>query len=127
MILADTFVWVDHFRRKDAELARLLLEEEVGVHPFVLGELAAGNLHKRADVLGFLALLPQTAVAEEREVHHLLDAGQLWGTGLGWVDLHLLAAARLTGWRLYSANRALNAAAARVGVGYARRHSDEEA
>lgn len=116
MTLADTSVWVNHFRRGDATLARLLNEEEAGLHPFVIGEIAAGNLGNRAAILGYLASLPQTPVALESEVHYLLESRRLWGAGLGWVDLHLLAAAALAGWRLFTADRALVAAAARLGI-----------
>ena len=116
MIVADTSVWVNHFRRGDAELARMLTEEEVGLHPFVMGEIAAGNLKHRAETLGYLACLPRIAVAQEDEVHHLLESQRLWGLGLGWVDFHILAAAKLGGWSLYSADRAMNGAAIRLGI-----------
>ena len=116
MILADTSVWVNHFRSADSQLARMLVEEDVGLHPFVLGEIAAGNLRDRTRVLNYLSCLPQSAIAEEAEVHHLLQSERLWGTGLGWVDLHILAAVRLRGWRLYSADRAMNRIAAQLGI-----------
>ena len=114
MILADTSIWVNHFRRGDAQLARLLTEDEIGLHPFVLGEIAAGTLRHRARVLADLACLPQLAVVEEREVHHLLESRQLWSLGLGWVDLHLLAAALLARWNLLTVDHAMKHAAARL-------------
>lgn len=116
MILADTSVWVDHFRAGDAELARMLSEEDVGLHPFVLGELAAGSLRQRSHVLHYLGSLPQVPIAQESEVHHFLESQRLWGWGLGWVDLHILAAVKLAGWSLYTADRAMNRAAARLGI-----------
>lgn len=118
MILVDTSVWVNHFRRSDAELARMLVEEEVAVHPFVIGEIAAGNLKHRTEVLDSFALLPRVAVVEENEVHHLLDSRRLWGAGLGWVDLHILAAAKLSGCRIHTADRAMNEIAVRLDVAY---------
>jgi predicted nucleic acid-binding protein len=114
--LADTSVWVNHFRRGDAKLARLLTEEEAGLHPFVIGELAAGNLVDRAATLSYLTSLPLAPVALESEVHYLLESRRLWGAGLGWVDLHLLASASLAGWRLLTADRAMADAAARLGI-----------
>jgi predicted nucleic acid-binding protein len=116
VILADTSVWVNHFRHGDAELARLLAGDDVGLHPFVLGEIAAGTLRQRARVLADLACLPQLAIAQGSEVHHLLESRELWGLGLGWVDLHLLAAAKLAAWHLYTADRAMNGAAARLAI-----------
>jgi predicted nucleic acid-binding protein len=116
VVLVDTSVWIDHFRRGETGLAHLLLDEEAGLHPFVLGELAAGDLKNRAATLGLLACLPRASVAPESEVHHLLESRRLWGAGLGWVDLHLLASAVVDGGRLFTRDRALAKAAAALGV-----------
>jgi predicted nucleic acid-binding protein len=110
--LVDTSVWLNHFRRRDATLTRLLADNLVALHPFVLGEIAAGNLRTRGQTLADLALLPRASLAQESEVHFLLESHRLWGTGLGWVDLHILASAKLSGYSLYTADGALNAAAA---------------
>jgi predicted nucleic acid-binding protein len=115
VILVDTSVWVNHFRRGDAGLRQLLLDEAAGLHPFVLGEVAAGNLRNRSRTLHDLTLLPRIPLAQEDEVHHLLESQRLWSSGLGWVDLHILASSLLFGWNLYSADRALDAAASRLG------------
>ena len=120
MILIDTSIWVNHLRRGDPHLAEMLLAEEAGTHPFVIGEIAAGNLRRRVQNLADLSRLPQAPMAQEDEVHHLLDSRRLWGAGLGWIDLHILASAKLSGWPLYSADRALNAAAARLEIGHVR-------
>jgi hypothetical protein len=120
VILVDTSVWIDHFRRGEAGLAQLLLDEAAGLHPFVLGEIAAGNLKDRAATLELLASLPRAPVAPESEVHHLLESRRLWGAGLGWVDLHLLASAMVGGWRLFTTDRALGKAAAALGIEFPR-------
>ena len=99
MTLVDTSVWIDHLRRGDAELAALLEEGMVLVHPFVIGEIACGTLRQREVVLGHLRHLPEAPLATETEVHHLLEGHRLGGRGLGWVDLHLLASARLAAGR----------------------------
>jgi hypothetical protein len=114
--LVDTSVWVDHFRRGNAVLTRLLAAEEVALHPFVLGEIAAGNLKDRTQTLACLGCLPQAPVAGENEVRHLLESRRLWGRGLGWVDLHLLASAALAGMRLLTIDRALAEAAGLLGI-----------
>jgi predicted nucleic acid-binding protein len=116
MILVDTSIWVNHFRQADAVLAQLLTDAAAGVHPFIVGELACGNLKNRAVTLGDLARLLQTPIASEAEIHHLLESSRLWGKGLGWVDLHLLAAAKLAGWGLFTADRALRRAASAMGI-----------
>ena len=116
MTLVDTSVWIDHFRRSNAVLMRLLDDEEVAVHPFVIGEIAVGNLKNRAETLADLSLLPQMPMVEEHEVRHLLESRRLWGRGLGWVDLHLLASATLAGLGLLTADRAMAEAASLLGI-----------
>lgn len=111
MVLVDTSVWVDHLRRGNADLAGLLEEQEVLCHPFILGELACGNLRKRAEVLALLAALPGANVAEDGEVLHLLEAKRLHGKGLGWVDAHLVASALLTDSALWTLDKPLQRAA----------------
>lgn len=116
MTLIDTSIWVNHFRERDAKLVQLLIDGEAGVHPFVVGELACGNLKNRDATLDNLIRLPHARVASETEVRLLLDASRLWGNGLGWVDVHLLAAAKLSGWALFTADRALRRAGSAIGA-----------
>lgn len=117
MILVDTSVWVDHLRRRDATLARLLDVGGVVTHPFVIGELALGNLRQRDLVLDLLRRLPRAVVATERETLDFIDRNALFGLGIGYVDAHLLAAARLTAdGRLWTRDRRLALAADRLGL-----------
>ncbi len=118
MILADTSVWVGHFRGVEPGLAPLLLEGRVVMHPFVLGELALGSFANRAEVLGDLAALPGVTVAMEAEVMRFIEVARLFGLGIGYVDAHLLAAVRLTpGVRFWTRDRGLGVVLERVGVG----------
>ena len=120
MILADTTVWVDHFRATDDTLAAALSGRGVVMHPFVLGELAVGNFRDRAVVLGRLAAMPLAARAADYLVLQLIDAHQLHGLGLSYIDVHLLASTRLTaGLRLWTRDRRLHAAADRLGIAFA--------
>ena len=107
MTLVDTSVWIDHLRRGDAELEALLDDGMVLVHPFVIGEIACGSLRQREVVLGHLRHLPEAPLATEAEVHHLLEGHRLASRGLGWIDLHLLASARLAAVPLLTRDRAL--------------------
>jgi hypothetical protein len=116
MILADTSVWVEHLRRGSDRLAALLQDEQVLVHPFVVGELACGNLKNRTEVLGLLAALPQAHVASHQEVLHLLETHGLHGRGLGWIDMHLLAATLLSGSTLWTFDAPLARAASALKV-----------
>jgi predicted nucleic acid-binding protein len=117
MILTDTSVWIDHFRSGDPTLARLLMAGRVLAHPFVMGELALGTLRQRAVVVGALQDLPQATVASDNEVLHLIDVESLFGLGVGYVDAHLLASARLTpGAALWTRDKRLHAVAIRLNV-----------
>jgi len=94
-MLVDTSVWVDHLRRRNNVLTALLEKSQVWTHPFVIGELACGNLAQRVKVLESLAALPHAPVAHHDEVLAFLESHHLMGRGLGWIDVHLLVAAKL--------------------------------
>ena len=111
MILADTSVWVDHLRHGNRELVRHLDAGEVACHPFVIGELACGQLSSRATVLGLLNQLPSVPTVSHDEAMAFVEARRLDGRGLGWVDVHLLASAVLGGVRLWTLDRRLAEAA----------------
>ena len=96
MILVDTSVWIDHLRSGDERLADLLNRCQVVIHPFVIGELACGNLRNREEVLRLLSDLPQAVVASQREVLYLIERRKLMGLGIGFVDAHLLASVVLS-------------------------------
>lgn len=117
MILVDTSVWINHLRAGHERLAALLDAGEVLGHPFVLGELALGNLPRRDPTLRALRRLPQPAVASDEEVLNLINRQSLFGRGIGYVDVHLLAAVRLTpDARLWTGDRRLQSVAAELGV-----------
>jgi predicted nucleic acid-binding protein len=97
MVIVDTSVWVSHFRKTNNELANLLDDGEVACHPFVVGELACGNLKNRNQILSLLQALPMSIKAEHEEVLELIENKKLMGKGLGHVDIHVIASAMLTG------------------------------
>ena len=117
MTLADTSVWVDHLRRGNSRLAQLLLDGEILSHPFVVGELACGFLTKRAEILSLLDTLPKIAIAEHTEVLRLVDTQRLYGQGLGWIDMHLLASAVLSHTPIWTLDKTLARSALAIGVG----------
>jgi predicted nucleic acid-binding protein len=116
MILVDTSAWVDHLRKDNATIKELLLAGMAVVHPFIIGELACGNLTNRAEILHLLAVLPQAIVAEHREVLIFIESNQLHGKGIGWVDSHLLAAALLSGLQILTYDKAIGEAASKLGI-----------
>lgn len=119
MILVDTSVWVDHLRLGDGQLAGLLAQAVVLMHPFVIGEIACGSLRDRAAVLGLLHGLPAAVVAEPAEVLGVIERHRLHGQGIGYVDVHLLAAVALTsGARLWTRDQRLRSAASALALAY---------
>lgn len=115
----DTSIWVSHFRGGEAHLKDLLEALEVLTHPFVLGELSLGDLKRRDEIMRLLRALPTVEVAEADEVLDFIERNDLTGTGLGYVDVHLLAAARISKAALWTSDRALQAASRRFSVCYA--------
>jgi predicted nucleic acid-binding protein len=119
VILVDTSVWVDHLRRAEPSLAEALAAGLVLVHPFVIGELACGILPGRAEVLHLLHELPFAAVASPAEALGFIDRHALAGRGVGYIDVHLLASARITRRTLlWTRDRRLAAIASELGVGH---------
>jgi predicted nucleic acid-binding protein len=116
VILVDTSVWIAHFRKGSRHLAELLSNGLALVHPFIVGELACGNLSNRARILNDLQALPSARSGTHNEVMQLIEARKLWGLGIGWVDGHLLASALLSSCPLWTLDRSFLRAAAAAGV-----------
>jgi len=117
MILVDTSVWIDHLRSTDEELAQLLVRCQFMTHPFVIGELASGNLRHRNEVLNALQNLPQVPLATENEVLGFIKQNRLYGLGIGYIDAHLLASTRLApGTTLWTRDKRLLSVSTSLGV-----------
>jgi predicted nucleic acid-binding protein len=97
MILVDTSIWIDHLRNGNARLAAMLDKAEVWTHPFVIGELACGNLANRGELLMLMGNLPRLVVATNDEVLFYIAQHELMGRGIGYIDTHLLASSALAG------------------------------
>ena len=115
MILVDTSVWIDHLRGGNRGLRTLLEQGEVLCHPLIIGEVACGTLRKRDEVLSLLDDLPKAVVAQHDEVLEFLNQWRLYGKGIGWIDLHLLASAQLSGVSLWTADNRLRIVASDMG------------
>lgn len=91
MILVDTSIWIDHFYAGVPSLVALLQQEKVLLHPFIIGELACGNIQNRQEILSLLHNLPSVSVASDKEALLLIENFSLMGKGVGYIDIHLLA------------------------------------
>lgn len=118
MVLADTSVWISHFREGNNRFSSLLLKGEVLIHPYVIGELACGNLKNRSEILSLFKAMPTVTVATHEEVLEFIESAKLQGQGLGYIDIHLLASARLSDTPLWTLDRKLDKASAELGVRY---------
>ncbi len=118
MILVDTSIWVDHLRTGDAHLEQLLLKTKVLIHPYIIGELACGNLYQRDQVLMLLKALPKVSHARSDEVLLFIEEFQLMGIGVGWIDCHLLASAKLDTVPLWTRDKRLSKAAKALNIAY---------
>jgi len=117
--LVDTSVWAQHIDRNVDALTAALNAGQVLIHPFVIGELAMGNLRRRGPVLSELQDLPKVIVASDQETLGLIERSRLFGIGIGYVDAHLLAAALLSaGTSLWTFDKRLDTAAARLGLSH---------
>ncbi|MBX3477696.1 MAG: type II toxin-antitoxin system VapC family toxin [Brevundimonas sp.] len=116
MILADTSIWAGHLRTTDPIMEQLLDDQQILMHPFVIGELAMGNLADRSAFLRSLDRMKSAPKALDKEVLKMIEQGRHFGAGMGWIDAHLLASVLLTDHaRLWTRDRRLNTAAAKHG------------
>lgn len=117
MILADTSVWIDHFRSGNKELQKLLAQGQILVHPFVAAELALGSLRERSKTLALLDKLPQVQVAKAGELRAMIEARRLHGVGTGLVDAHLIASALINPTTfLWTTDKALRVVAEKLNI-----------
>jgi predicted nucleic acid-binding protein len=119
MILADTSIWVDHLRKGDLGMQRLLDQASVLCHPLIIGELAMGELHPREAILQTLREFPGATVADHEEVLRFVSYNKLYALGIGYIDAHLLASVRLTpGATLWTRDKRLAKAAESLNLAF---------
>ncbi|CAM3080892.1 type II toxin-antitoxin system VapC family toxin [Methylobacterium mesophilicum] len=119
MIIIDTNIWIDHLAAADPSVTAILTEMSQRVHPFVIGELALGSVRDRERIIATLEDMPSADVAAHDGVMPLIAEHALHGLGIGYVDAHLLASAKLMpGSRIWTRDRRLAAVSDRLGVSY---------
>ncbi|MEK6769969.1 MAG: PIN domain-containing protein [Gemmatimonadota bacterium] len=117
-VLADSSIWIQHLHRGLAPMRALLAEGRIAIHVFVRGEVALGRLHNRAEILASLHTLPPATIAAHEEVLSLIEHQDLAGSGIGWVDAHLLASALIDHTRLWTLDRRLARIATEAGAAW---------
>ena len=118
MIVVDTSVWASHFHKKITHLNERLANDEVLQHPFVTGEIAMGNLAARTSTIRFLASIDPAPVGSDSHILEFVEINYLGGTGIGFVDAHLLASVALAKCKLWTNDKRLSAQAERLGLSY---------
>jgi predicted nucleic acid-binding protein len=119
MILVDTTLWIDYFSARQPILGELIGERQAAIHDLIIGELAVGDLRDRPNTLYALSRIKQAQRVSDREALDLIEVERLWGLGLGFVDIHLLASTLVTPeCLLWTRDKKLAAEAQRLGVGY---------
>ena len=118
MILVDTSVWIDHFHQSDEDLKKLLLSNQVCIHPYIFGELSCGNISNRKEVLSLLTTLRSIDLVLDEEVFILIEERKLFGKGLGFIDIHLLASALINRVLIWTRDKSLMQVARELGVNY---------
>lgn len=116
MILADTSIWIDHFRNGHKSLQSWLAEGTVVHHIFITEELACGHLKNRTEIIRLLRTLPQISPISHAEYLYFIEENKLSAQGLGLVDIHLLGAAKVAGAKLATLDKALSRAAQILGI-----------
>lgn len=119
MILVDTSVWVDHLRHGEPQLVQALMQTQAAIHPFVIGELACGNLKNRQTVIELLQALPTVKGAMDHEVMHFIESKDLMGKGIGYIDAHLCASALISGFKIWTRDKRLFLVAQNLGCAWA--------
>ncbi|MEW6003354.1 MAG: type II toxin-antitoxin system VapC family toxin [Nitrospirota bacterium] len=118
MVLVNTSVWVAHLRAGNIGLETVLNDGDVVCHPFIVGELACGNLANRSEILSLLQALPAAIHVEHEEVMRFIENYRLMGKGLGYIDMHLLASAKVTNIPLWTLDKRLNDVSSTLGIKY---------
>jgi predicted nucleic acid-binding protein len=118
MVLVDTSVWILHLRKGSRKLENLLNDGNVACHPFIIGELACGNLTNRKEILSLLNTLPMSPEAEHGEVMQFIENYRLMGKGLGYIDMHLLTSALLNQIRIWTIDGKLKKVSSELGIGF---------
>lgn len=116
MVLVDTSIWIDHFHFSNKGLKKLLLTSQVCIHPYVVGELSCGNISNRKEILILLRALPRIDAVLDEEVNMMIEDKKLYGKGLGFIDVHLLASAIIHHVTIWTGDKYLHGISEEFGI-----------
>ena len=116
MVLVDTPVWIDHFRNNNTQLIHLLNNGDVFCHPFIIGEIACGNIQNRIEILSLLQSLPQSLTIDHEEILIFIENNNIMGQGLGYIGITILASAILSGLSLWTLDKRLKTMAIKFDI-----------
>ena len=116
MILVDTSIWINHFNKSNSGLIELLNSAQVCIHPFIIGELACGNISNRIEILSLLKSLPLVDTVLDDEIFTFIENKKLFGIGLGFIDVHLLASVLIHNVKIWTGDKSLSKAALNLGI-----------
>ncbi len=118
LVLIDTSVWIDHFRSGNSILKDLLESDRVITHPYIIGELFCGNFSHRNETLSFFNDLPICGVLDHEEIMAFIENRRLFGKGLGYIDVHLVASAFLESVKLFTFDKKLKNVVQELRLGF---------
>jgi predicted nucleic acid-binding protein len=118
MVIVDTSIWVDHLYKGNSELEYLLNENKAATHPFIIGELACGAMKNRNLIVSLLIALPTSDSVTQEEFLLFIEKNKLYGRGLGFVDIHILASAAISNYKIFTRDKDLIAASEKLGIKY---------
>ena len=118
MVLVDTSVWISHFRDGNSRLQKQLEEGRVVSHPFIIGELACGNITNRTEIISLMQSLPTLDVVEQDELLLFIEHHKIMGKGLGFVDVHLIAATMLAGIPIWTLDKKLRGVSSKLNIDF---------
>jgi predicted nucleic acid-binding protein len=118
MALVDTSVWIDHFYKKNDHLVNLLNEGKVYTHEYIAGEIACGNISNRDEIIYLLQALSYTLSISHEEILDFISNRHLYGKGLGYIDIHLLASSLISNVKLWTRDKKLNQVAKELNISY---------
>ena len=118
LVLADTSIWVTHFRKSENHLIQLLESGFVACHPFIIGELACGSLKNRNEIIQLLEALPNVPVLDHQEVMSFIESRKIMSKGIGYVDIHLLGSSLISDIPLWTLDKSLAKVASTLKIEY---------
>jgi len=123
MVLVDTSIWIRFLAGRTPfsdGLDQLLGRDEVVGHEMVFGELLIGEVGGgRKRLLDAYVQMHQSRTVSHHEVVEFVRSRRLFGRGVGWIDVNILASAVVGGFQVWTADPRFVTLANELRVAYA--------